>query len=112
MSLYQDIIAAYREHPTIYAASKKCNCSRDIVRRVLLAAGLISSPRAEEVRTLLSAGLSIGQIAERLGCTVSAVYNYAPYIRGCHADYVPTANALRIRKHRAKKRNQAKMSKL
>lgn len=83
MSLSTDIIAAYREHPTIYTAAKKCNCTRDVARRVLLDAGLISSPRANEVRTLLSAGLSAGQIAERLGCTVSAVYNYAPYIRGC-----------------------------
>lgn len=112
MSLSTDIIAAYREHPTIYTAAKKCNCTRDVARRVLLDAGLISSPRANEVRTLLSAGLSAGQIAERLGCTVSTVYNYAPYIRGCHADYVPTPNAIRIRKCRARKRNQAKMSKL
>lgn len=112
MSLYQDIITAYRKHPTLYTTAKKCNCSRDVARRVLLAAGLISSQRAEEVRTLLSAGLPPAEIAERLGCTVSAVYNYAPYIRGCRADYIPTANALRIRKHREKKRNQAKMRKL
>lgn len=112
MSLYQDIIAAYRAHPTIYTAAQKCNCTRDVARRVLLAAGLISSQRADEVRTLLSAGLPPGQIADRLGCTISTVYNYAPYQRGLHADYIPTANALRIRKCRARKRNQAKMSKL
>lgn len=112
MSLSNDIIAAYRSHPTIYTAAKKCNCTRDVVRRVLLSAGLISSARADEVRTLLSAGLPPAEIAERLGCTVSTIYHYAPYIRGCHADYVPTANALRIRKHRVRKRKQAKMSKL
>lgn len=112
MSLSNDIIAAYREHPTIYTASKKCNCSRSVVRRVLLAAGLISSPRAEEVRTLRAAGLSTSKIAECLGCTAETVYTYTPYRRGVHADYVPTPNALRIRKHREKKQNQAKMSKL
>lgn len=112
MSLYNDILLAYREHPTLYKTAKKCNCTRDVARRVLLDAGLISSPRADEVRTLLSAGLSAGQIAERLGCTVSAVYNYAPYIRGCHADYVPTKNAVCIRKCRARKQNKEKMSKL
>lgn len=112
MNLSENIIAAYREHPTLYTVAKKCNCTRDVARRVLLDAGLISSPHAEEVRTLLSAGLPPAEIAERLGCTVSTVYHYAPYIRGCHADYVPTANALRIRKHRIRKQNQAKMSKL
>ena len=112
MSLSAEIIAAYHDHPTIYTAAKRCGCSRDIARRALLAAGLIISPRADEVRTLLSAGLPPAEIAERLGCTVSTIYHYAPYIRGCHADYVPTANALRIRKHRARKRKQAKMSKL
>lgn len=112
MSLSNDIIAAYREHPTIYTVAKKCNCSRDVARRVLLSAGLISSKRAEEVHTLLSAGLSIGQIAERLDCTVETVYHHIPYRRGVHADYTPTPNALRIQKCRARKRNQAKMSKL
>lgn len=112
MRLSAKIIAAYRNHPTIYTAAKRCGCSRDIARRVLLAAGLITSPRADEVRTLHDAGLPPAEIAERLGCTVSTVYHYAPYIRGCRADYIPTPNALRIRKHRARKRNQAKMSKL
>lgn len=49
MSLSTDITAAYREHPTIYTAAKKCNCTRDVARRVLLAAGLITSPGADEV---------------------------------------------------------------
>lgn len=112
MSLYNDILLAYRDHPTLYKTAKKCNCSRDVARRVLLDAGLLSSSRADEVRTLLSAGLSAGQIADRLGCTVSAVYNYLPYQRGVHADYTPTPNALRIRKYRVRKRNKEKMSKL
>lgn len=112
MSLSAEIIAAYHDHPTIYTAAKRCGCSRDIARRVLLAAGLITSPRADEVRTLHDAGLPPAEIAERLGCTVSAVYNYLPYRRGVHADYVPTKNVLRIRKYRSRKRNQAKMSKL
>lgn len=107
MSLYNDIIAAYREHPTIYTVAKKCNCSRDVARRVLLDAGLISSDRADEVRTLPPA-----EIADRLGCSISTVNSCTPYRTCCRADYVPTPNALRIRKHRAKKRNQSKMSKL
>lgn len=112
MSLSNDIIAAYRDHPTIYTAAKKCNCTRDVARRVLLAAGLISSPRADEVRTLRAAGLSTSEIAARLGCCEATVHTYSPYQRGIHADYTPTPNALRIRKCRARKRNQAKMRKL
>lgn len=103
MSLSAKIIAAYRNHPTIYTAAKRCGCSRDVARRVLLAAELISSPRADEVRTLHDAGLPPAEIADSLGCTVSAVYNYLPYRRGVHADYTPTPNALRIRKCRARK---------
>lgn len=112
MSLSAKIIAAYRNHPTIYTAAKRCGCSRDVARRVLLAAGLISSPRADAVRTLLSAGLSPAEIADRLGCTVSTVYHYAPYQRGVRADYIPTRNAIYIRNHRARKQNKEKMSKL
>lgn len=112
MSLSAKIIAAYRDHPTIYTAAKRCGCSRSVARRVLLDAGLISSARADEVRTLRSAGLSASEIAERLHCSPRTIANYTPYQRGCHADYIPTANALRIRKYRARKRNQTKMSKL
>lgn len=112
MSLYNDIIAAYREHPTIYTAAKKCNCTRSVARRVLLSAGLISSTRADRVRTLRTAGLSTGEIAALLGCAESTVIGCTAYQRGCHADYAPTPNALRIRKHRKNKRNQEKMSKL
>lgn len=87
MSLSTDIIAAYREHPTIYTAAKKCNCTRDVARRVLLSEGLISSPLIEQVRTLRSARLSTSEIAERLHCYPRTVANYTPYQRGCRADY-------------------------
>lgn len=112
MSLSANIIAAYRDHPTIYTAAKRCGCSRSVARRVLLSAGLISSPLIEQVRTLRSAGLSTSEIAERLHCSPRTIANYTPYQRGCRADYPPTPNALRIRKCRSKKQNQAKMSEL
>ena len=64
------------------------------------------------MKSLHDAGLPPAEIAERLGCTVSTVYSYLPYTRGLHADYIPTPNALRIRKCRTRKRNQAKMSEL
>lgn len=112
MSLYDDVITAYRDHPTIYAAAKRCGCPRQVARRVLISVGLYSTPRTQQVQTMLSRGLTVAQIAEALGITRTAVVCNMPYTLGCRADSIPSAHAMRMRKYRNKLKNMQGISKL
>lgn len=116
MSLHNDILSAYADRPTIRGTANRCGCSREIVRRVLITAGLITSPFIEQVRTLSNLGLSTMEIADRLNCARSTVAANAPYTRytcGCHNDYTPTPNAIRVRRYKIKKeREKEKMGNL
>lgn len=112
MSLSAEIIAAYHDHPTIYTAAKRCGCPRQVARRVLISAGLYSTPRTQQVQAMLSSGLTVDQVAAALGVTRTAVVCNMPYSLGCRADAIPSAHALRMRKYRKRLKNMQVISEL
>ena len=56
MDQYSKIPTAYRQHKSLRATAKSLDISYQTVRRVLIAAGLYTSPRVERIRELSAAG--------------------------------------------------------
>ncbi len=72
-------------------------------RKMLITAREYDSPRKREVDLLRKQGLSVQQIADRLGVGVSAVNSFVPYARGTYLIPSQTENAKRVRECRARK---------
>ena len=99
-----DIIAKYSMTGSIRRTASELNVSHSTVRRVLIEAGLYTSQRAEDICRLCEKGLSPDQIAESLKITRNAVMAYLPYNRGYQLGGNKSANALRIRACRERKK--------
>lgn len=56
MDQYSKILTAYRQHKPLRATAKSLDISYQTVRRVLITAGLYTSPRVERIRELSAAG--------------------------------------------------------
>ena len=72
-------------------------------RKMLITAREYDSPRKREIDLLRKQGLSVQQIAERLGVGVSAINSFIPYARGTYFIPANTVNAQRVREFRARK---------
>lgn len=103
-SMFKRIIACYQREKSIKATAKKMECSEQTVRRVLITAGIYTSPTAKRIIELSNLGMPIEDIAEFLHMSKSAVNGYIPYTRGCRADWPTTQNAIQIRKCRERKK--------
>ena len=104
MSQYKDILEHYRQTQSLTKTAKELKISEQVVRRTLITAGLYSSEQSEHIQRLYTAGMPIKDIAELLRLSRSAVWSYLPYSRGPRKDWGTTANAMRIRKCREKKK--------
>lgn len=85
----------HRRWEYVTISSGKC-------RKILLTAGVLSSSVSSAVMRLREEGLTSEQIAEQLSIKRSAVNANTPYSKGIYNSDFPSANALRIRKHRSK----------
>lgn len=103
MSVYEEVLTAYRKRKTLRGAASEAGVSVYTVRRVLITAGLYKSPKTKRIRELSAAGMPMKDIAEMLHITPNAVSGHMPYRRGCRADWPETENAQRIRECRARK---------
>ena len=57
MDQYSKILATYRQKKSLRATAKSLDISNQTVRRVLITAGLYTSPRVERIRELSAAGM-------------------------------------------------------
>ena len=103
MDQYSKILSAHRQHKSLRATAQSLGISYQTVRRVLITAGLYTSPRVERIRELSAAGMPPQDIADMLGITYGAVVASMPYPHGPRADWPVSRNALAIRKTRARK---------
>ena len=77
--------------------------SESTTRKVLVTAREYDSPRKREIDLLCKQGLTVPQIAERLGVSVKAVDSYVPYKRGTYIIPSESKNAEKVREFRARK---------
>lgn len=69
------------------------------VRKILLTVGLIETEESK----FLKQGLTVEEIARKLGKTVGAASGRIPYAKGMYNAEYPSENALKIRETRNKK---------
>ena len=82
----------------------------DLIKRVILNAGLWHSDQSDRIKSLYNDGMSIDEIANRLKISRNTVIGYLPYTRGYRLTAHKSTNAIRIARTRARKQNQSKQS--
>ena len=98
-----EILKAYSKTKSMRKTAEIVNCSHTAVRKVLVGAGIISTPLTQRIAGLQAAGMSQKHIAELLGVSSSCVNANTPYQRGTYLDENKSVNALCIKAHRTKK---------
>lgn len=83
---------------SINAICKALRISAQKINKTLISVGLVNTDEAR----LFRAGLTVDEIASRLGISTRRVEGRIPYSKGSYMRENPTANALRIRKSRGK----------
>jgi len=97
------IMGSYQEGEALKQIGREIGISPAKVRKVLITTGEWQSELSNEILKLHEAGYNTTQIAEAMGLSQKSVNNYLPYSKGLYKEDNATTNALRIRKHRAKK---------
>ncbi len=80
--LNRAIIDEYETTKSIAQIAKKLHTNQVRVQRVLITEGLWTSKRTEQIAELRAHGLSIEQIAEKLGKDIKTIQTFLPYSRG------------------------------
>ena len=83
--------------------SRRLNISEHKVRKILVTIGAIETEESK----LSSAGHTQEQISQITGKTLGAVNARIPYTKCQYNQPHPTENALRIRKHRTKRKEES-----
>ena len=96
----EEIVALYRRLDSIKAVSKQTRISAQAVRKILVSSGEYSSERCEEICSMRALGMSIDNIAAKLGITRKTVLSYLPYTRNPYAVGEKTDNAKKIKQWR------------
>ena len=81
--------------------------NRSKVRKILISAGLISSPITEAALALRRQGLTVKETAAELGISASTVSMYLPYTDKVDNSLSPSPHAARVREYRAYEKQQA-----
>lgn len=103
----EDVVAEYQKWGSIKETARKLDVSHGVVRKCLVAHGLLETPLTQTVAELIAAGVPQNEIAEQLGISASWVNINTPYERGMMITPSQTENAKRIRECRKKKLLQA-----
>lgn len=93
------VVRLFEQGYTQTQIGRKLNLSLGKVRKILLTVGLIETEESK----FLKQGLTVEEIAEKLGKTVGAVSGRIPYKKGMYNAEYPSENALKIRETRNKK---------
>ena len=109
IALIRSVVDNYREEEkSLHRTATAMGLSVSTARKMLVTAREYDSPRKREIDILRKQGLSVQQIAERLGVGVSAINSFIPYARGTYLIPSSTVNAQRVRECRARKETAEK----
>lgn len=103
--MHDDIIRSYRATKNQKQTAVNLGVSETTVFKVLLTAGIITSPLSERIKELKAAGMPEKDIADFLGISRSTVNKHTPYSRGTYLDKNKSINAVNIKKWRDKTKN-------
>lgn len=95
----QSVIRLWEQELSQKEISRRLRISEQKVCKILVTVGAIET---EESR-MIKSGLTVSEIAEKLGKSEKSVICRIPYEKGIYNAEYPTINAIRIRKCRDKK---------
>lgn len=98
------VIASYRVTKSIRKTASDTGVSEHSVRKILITAGMFTSPLVERIKELEAAGMPRHDIAAHLKISKSCVDANTPYSKGTYLDQNKSQNAIRIAKCREQKR--------
>lgn len=103
-ALMQSVIAKYRvEDKSLRRTAAALDLSEAATRKILITAGEYDSPRKREIDALRNNGMTVQQIADKLGVSSTAIDSFIPYARGTYLIPSQTKNAAAIRRCRKAK---------
>ena len=103
-SIIDQIITSYKRGHSLRRIATDTGLGWQKCRKILIDAGVYSSPTADKIRDLAAEGLTQSEIAKRLKMELSTVTSYYPYAKSIYNQETPTVNAQRIRKCRERRR--------
>lgn len=103
-ALMQSVKAKYQANDkSLRRTAAALDLSEAATRKILITAGEYDSPRKREIDALREAGMTVQQIADKLGVSDTAVDSFIPYKRGTYLIPSQTKNAAAIRRCRKAK---------
>lgn len=103
---YGTVIKTYEQYESVKRAASELGISAAKLKKILVSFQAFQNETSESVQKLYNSGKSTTEISNILGLSKSCINMYLPYKKGIYNTSVPTKNALKIRKCRAKKQNQ------
>lgn len=104
IALIRSVVDRYHdEAKSLRRTAAAMGLSESATRKMLVTAREYDSPRKREIDLLRKQGMSVQQIAERLGVSVKAIDSYMPYKRGTYIIPAGSKNAEKLRECRARK---------
>lgn len=103
---FQSTKSADEPEGSIQDTAQHFNINRAKVRKILISAGLISSPITEAAMALRERGLTVQEIAAALGYSASTVSMYLPYTDKVDNSLAPSPHAAEVREYRAYEKQQ------
>ena len=101
--LYDSASRLWQQECSQKDISRRLNISAAKVRKILVSVGAIETEESK----LYAAGHTPEQISQLTGKTLGAVNARIPYTKCPYKQIHPTENALRIRKHRTKRKEES-----
>ena len=95
---YTAVLRLWKQKISQREIARRLKISQPKVRKILVTAGAVDTEEARLYRD----GLTVDQIAQKLGKSEKAVLTMLPYIKGMYNAEYPTIQALRTRKSREK----------
>lgn len=100
------IVNLYKHGASIKECSRATGLSHGKIRKILITDGLYTSQREQEIARMTAQGLTDAEIMAELNIGKSALNAHRPYCKGEYNGDTPTANAVRIKKHRGQKEKE------
>ena len=103
----EEVAAYYRTtNRSVNGTAKKFGINRAKARKILVTMGEIDSAITREAQTLREEGLSLNEIAAKMGYSVSTISSFLPYENEYHQTAEPTKHAAAVREYRTYEKQQ------
>lgn len=104
IALIRSVVDKYHdEGQSLRRTAAAMGLSVAATRKMLVTAREYDSPRKREIDALRKSGLTVREIADKLGVSPTAVDSFVPYKRGTYLVPSGTKNAEMVRQCRARK---------